>query len=323
MTLPTLSKTWNFDVNNTGGVNSSAMADGQLTLHGIKNAMKALPSPWTVISSCDKTTAENNTGVDLLDVSTKLYWAYSGSAHSWIVLEQAGVGAGFQVCFDLNQYSAYQWNAFVSPSAGFGSVNGGTNGTTLNRPTATDEINISGGGSWGPPNSAFILKWHLMQSTDGECNRLIICNKNTCGFWIFDKPRDPITAWTVPVIAGGYGTGGTANAADYTQWNTGSTHLFSRITDVVNFYMTGECIALNMWPKLITGPDDLNGEWPMLPIGLVCSVAPHRGKKGTVYDLWWGSTGVVNGSTYPDDGTRQFVQFDHLIFPWNGSLPLI
>ena len=47
--------------------------------------------------------------------------------------------------------------------------------------------------------------------------------------------------------------------------------------------------------------------------------APRR--LGSVYDLWYGSTAVGQGDTYPNDSTRQFVQFGHFIFPWNGTAP--
>ena len=322
MTLPSLSKTWQFDVNNTGGVNSSGTEDCQRTLFGIKESLKAFGSnPWTVWGSSNGATGfGNNDATDRWTDYTKLVWHTEGSEnHSWIVLKQAGIGAGFQLCLNLGNYDRSKMNIVMSPSAGFNS-----DGDLQNRPTAADEVVVSlTSDGWGPANSAFTLKWHLMQSTDGECTRLIICRSSAVyGVWILDKPRDPITPWTNPCIGGVYGNG-SGNTGKYAAWNDIATHMKARITGTMLLYLTSESVLNGMWPEIITVPDDLDGSWPMLPIGLACSVAPNRGRKGTVYDLWWGSTGVTNGTTYPDDGTHQFAQFDHLIFPWDGSLPLI
>jgi len=73
----------------------------------------------------------------------------------------------------------------------------------------------------------------------------------------------------------------------------------------------------------MTHQDDDTLEWPIMPIGLLSTTGMHRGRKGALYDIWWGSTAAGSGNTYPEDGSNQFVQFGHLIFPWNGSTPEI
>jgi hypothetical protein len=49
----------------------------------------------------------------------------------------------------------------------------------------------------------------------------------------------------------------------------------------------------------------------------------QRGRHGEIADLLFGPSSASHGDTYPDDGSRQLVQFGHLVFPWDGSTPSI
>ena len=57
-------------------------------------------------------------------------------------------------------------------------------------------------------------------------------------------------------------------------------------------------------------------------MGIVSTTAGSRGRLGTVFDLWYGSKAIGQGDTYPNDTSRQFAQFGHFVFPWNGSIPV-
>ncbi len=70
--------------------------------------------------------------------------------------------------------------------------------------------------------------------------------------------------------------------------------------------------------------NDFNSLSPMLPLGIFCvSGSGVRGRHGLVPDLYCGSTNIATGATYPGDGSKQFLQIDHFIIPWNGSVPLV
>jgi hypothetical protein len=114
MTLPTLDKTggaaWQFNVNQDVGGYGVEHEDCADLLYKIKQALTTFGSvPWTVWGSCDGAGGFGNN--DLNDrwtadsTYTKLKWAASG-AHSWIVLEQSGLG-GAQLCIDLLNANAY------------------------------------------------------------------------------------------------------------------------------------------------------------------------------------------------------------------------
>jgi hypothetical protein len=52
-----------------------------------------------------------------------------------------------------------------------------------------------------------------------------------------------------------------------------------------------------------------------------------RGRIGEIFDVWAGSWSNGNGDVFPDSGgpgtERQFVQLGYLLYPWNGSSPVV
>ena len=174
MTLPTIEKTWQFNVNrNVGALSSNTQVNKQLLLD-MKNMLIATSSlgtwtnaagatitptnPWTVRYSCNGTTAGTaGDGVDrwqsLSDMNPGQMTgvnSLTSAARSWIVLKNTTLdgGGNFQVLFDwlsdTNLGSTF-WGdygscvMYVSRTAGF------TGGTTTSRPTATDEVFLGSG----------------------------------------------------------------------------------------------------------------------------------------------------------------------------------
>jgi len=70
----------------------------------------------------------------------------------------------------------------------------------------------------------------------------------------------------------------------------------------------------------LTGANDIDSTYPIMPIGIYSRTAGNRGRHGFVYDLWWGLQNVADLETY--GGSALFAQFSDLIFPWNGSVPI-
>ena len=119
MALPALVRTWRFQVNNAMVPQGTITAMSQHTLFALKEALKgngawtdsagaaaASAGNWVVNGSCDGSGGAgsfgNNDAVDRWVAQGNLIWNNSGSNHSWIVLEQAGIAANFQICIDLN-----------------------------------------------------------------------------------------------------------------------------------------------------------------------------------------------------------------------------
>ena len=317
MTLPTNEKTWTFDVNNAGGVSSGGfLIDHQLTLYAIKTAMVALG--WTVVASSDSTAPGTGLG-DNWSASDKLIWNNPGSAHSWMVFQQAGIDANFQVCLDCASNAAYYLTVGISP--------GGYNndGTNTNRPTAADEYVVMSAAAWGVPSASFNSKVHVMVSDDGECTRILVCTNNgTTGLMFFDKPKNPVTGWATPWVSVAQGTINVGQEqATYNNFSDNAKVQGDPGGGLCSMYLTSEGYLAASGGEYLVFPDDQTGEWPMFPAGLICTTVGNRGRKGAMFDLWWGSTFQSTGDTYPAAGTYLYAQFGDLILPWDGSLPQV
>lgn len=319
MPVPSLAKTWQFNVNQAFVALGSALADNRriLRLH-IKDALVGMALlPWTVRYSCDSVTAGTaGDAVDRWDSDADLVWANAGSAHSWIVLRQTGVGATFELLISLENSSASgnTLTLVVSPSAAF------TGGTTTARPTATDEdVRLSSATWGGVASSDQNAKVHVMVSTDGQCSRVIVCTAGFAQtFWLFDKAQNPVTGWTAPSVAIALGASG-STVLTYANLNT-TASAGGRGVSNMTMFLSGEAANSSLIGVLQAFVNDLDSGHNMGPIGLLSATTSNRGRHGSLFDLWWGPQVVADGDTY---GTKTFVQFGDVIFPWDGSTPLL
>ena len=74
------------------------------------------------------------------------------------------------------------------------------------------------------------------------------------------------------------------------------------------------------------GMDELTGEWPMYPIGIVSTDVGYRGFWGRLKDIYVTPqhTTLIAGTTLPADGSRQWIHTGgDLVLPWDGSVPLV
>lgn len=328
MALPVLTKTWQFSVNNSTGLGAGTALDINRTwLRTMKDAMTSFASsPWTMQYSCNSTTAGTaGDGVDRLTTNANLVWANPGTAHSWMVLRQTGVATNLELMISCENASATGViiRMVVSPSAGF------TGGSTTLRPTATDELTLYSG-NWGTL-AVTAVRWHLMQSTDGQCTRMVAYTGGViAGSFLIEKPASPTTGWTNPSF--NYASGAAAAlAANTLGLPTAVGGLQARIgTTAALLAMSAESTISSTSPasfptNVLWGniANEVSGEWPMLPVGAICATAPVRGRHGSFQDLWTGSGGANTGDTYPAGSSNQFAQFGSLIFPWDGSAVLL
>jgi hypothetical protein len=331
MTLPVLAKTWQFNINQTIGLGTILLNRAAL-LFAIKSSMTGFASnPWTVAYSCDSSTAGTaGDGVDHWTTAANVVFGTSTAAHSWIVLKQTGIASNFQVLISASpeagsiSSSSYVISIYISPSAGF------TGGSTTTRPTATDEVTmltcgINGGPGFGgtTPGTA-ATRVQALQSTDGACTRFFLCKAGIVwGVLLFETVSPTIN--------------GTWSPAWYCRVNKSSASSFPVQNAAADFYSLGGAININSTPATagltaeglgtLFGPidttfgnlaNDVDGAWPMWPMGLVSATASARGRHGTMIDLWYGSAAVTDGDTY-DATSKQFAQFAGLIVPWDGS----
>lgn len=316
MPLPSLVKSYDYTkINQSHTASGTQLTDAQTVMLAFANSLLTLggSAAWTCPGS------SNGTGTGALDAVNRwasianLVWASAGSNHGWIVLKQSAIGAsgGLQMCIDLSNANSANFTIVFSANAGF------TGGTATARPTATDEKAYSL--SWFSGSVSTVL--HVWGSTDGTIVHACVFSANVC-VWNFhaSNPANAISGWSHASVFWSQGNGNCNLAsALYAAANASSVIGSS----VCAMFLTGEASNNVLLEATMSFADDDTSEWPFGPIGLYTATASHRGRKGTIVDLWWGSQTAANADNYPADNTRQFVQFGHLIFPWNGSVPLI
>lgn len=317
MALPTLSKTWQFNVNNQTTAQGSVLADCRKTLRAIKNAMIGFATnPWTVRYSCDSVTAGTaGDGVDRWSADTKLVWANAGTAHSWIVLRQTGIGTTYELLISCE-------NATPSNLTILTSISGFSGGSTTARPTATDELTVASSLQW-IAGSDVSNRWSVMQSTDGQCTRILVGYSGIFATLIvLDKPNNPTTGWTTPNFSALYSNGSGLTTVTTGIFSTGAPSARSRIGSVNgSVSLTIEGIGNNFATDTTIGniANEVDSSWDMWPLGIACITSGARGRHGSLFDLWAISTVRASGDMIPADGSNQFAVFGNFVLPWNGS----
>lgn len=315
MAVPSLTKTWQFNVNNLAAAQGTVGADARLLLYNFVTAMIGFGSnPWVVDYSCLSATAgTKGDGVNRWTSAGALVWAAAGTAHSWMVLKQTGIASTYEILFDCSSATTGTvMTIAVSFSAGF------TGGTNTTAPTATDQQNIINNGLWLTLGSDLGIRWSVMQSSDGACTRMFAFAGGTLlNGYIFDTPANTTTGWSNPSFTFAGATAAAFNAA--TLGGAASGYIRNGTTTGTSA-VTVEATMAGTLMTAATVPNDIDSNWPMLPIGIYSTTTNLRGRQGTFVDLWAGSSTVATGDTYPATGNN-FIQIGVLIFPWSGVAP--
>lgn len=336
MTLPSLDKTWQHDVNNFIAADATesgtqARADARGLLLGIKNALIGFSTqPWTVTSSSNGTTSGAS---DNWSTIADIVFATSDStAHSWIVLRQTGISTTFELLINCVHSTATNRGDAIEA---YVSRTGFTGGSTTARPTGSEEITLRLNQQWGSGTvngGARDYRYHCMQSDDGEVTYIVTHTSNApVGFWIMARPKSPISAWTNDYVASIYGENDGNDAPDLQDYYETDSNLRTYRAERANvtaedagmtrLFMTGRAFNNDHASQQHTVPNDITGEYPIYSIGLASNNSAFRGYMGRMYDLFWGLESLAEGDTYPSGGTRTFVQFGDMVFPWDGSVP--
>jgi hypothetical protein len=358
MALPTITRTWQFK-NNIAITAAGVMDTHRRVFWEIKNALTTFgTNPWVCVASATPTTCLRY-GVDSLGPpgpaydtwgatfdSSKIHFrrpdgynSYDGTnsgKHSWIVLRNTQLDTTYDMCIDL-------YTGFNDSTAGVirffrmmicRNYNLTGSGSITARPSAVSgwaEADLrngnqdSYGGLGGNTSWDANYRLHVHLSTDGLGTRIMLCAGHCLtGFYAFDRIVGAPAGLTNPVWAVGRG--------DYTLWisNTyGWLHdTPSQQYDVssgnglpgnwLRFYLTSEGFGGSAVAEAYSTWNEVSGKWPLSPCGIACDYGPLRGKLGYVKDLWWGSQNH-RFNTFPNDGTRQYAQMGHLVYPWDGG----
>lgn len=331
MGLPTLTRSWQFAVNQSFA--DGALANWRAILRAIKNQLIGAggltwtdgtgttitpAGNWTVIGSSDGTTA----GLDAVDrwaADANLVFANAGSAHSWIVLQQTGISATFQMLIALDSNGiGYTCTINVSHVAF-------TGGSTTANPTSASSTPVLASANWGAANGGTpTTRVHVMRTTDGTATRVVLCrNGHVQALWSLELMSD-LTSTVQGFVGFVVGNNATAPSAPL----PGLTELLG----TANWHCWGTAAVANFaavegWSAgtsvgQIGGVNSFTNEAPLCPIAIWSNTATQRGRYGALVDAWASIAANANGSTFPDTGTvKQFVQFGSVVLPWNRSTP--
>lgn len=319
MALPSLSKTWQYSVNNTITATGTYSDTCRNAIFSIKNALVSFGTlPWTVVSSSDG--ADTTAASDLWATSANIIGNTAGVNHSWIRLRQTGIASNFELLLDCTSAGLYAGTLVISPGAGFV-----TGGTATNRPTATDEIVLISDTNWliTPGSNDQDIITNIMQSTDGQCTRILACSQNVVTtFWFFDKPNLPSTGWTKPSVS--YAAVNATDTPVITNLSNATPALKAFGSTAFDITCTSEATNTTPLTTLLTSTNDFDSTLPLFSIGIVSTTASHRGRHGSIFDMWYTlASPTVSGDTMPNDATRTFAVFGDVVFPWNGTAPVL
>lgn len=326
MPLPTLEKTWQHSVNQTVTAQGTTLNTQRRSLRTIKNLMIGFATnPWTVRGSSNSTAAGMDS-VDRWSADSDLVGNTAGSAHSWIVLRQTGIGSTSEICIDLQSTANSLLVTVFQSNTGF------SGGSTTARPTAGDEIAISTtnshwGGTLGSADQNVIV--NVQQSTDGNCTRVFTFYQNFCtGFWIIDKPKAPRTGWSTPVISSIYSTGSVG--VDVPIIANYFVHLAGRLKGRFSGAFSSEMSSLGtssagaLLSQVINTVNAISGDLDFYDLYFYSLTASNVGTHGRFFDLWLGQVAPPNtADTYPSGGSKDFLQLGDFVVPWNGSTPVV
>ena len=325
MALPSVTKTYQYNVNNITLAGANDTENYRRLLLALKNALIGFGTlPWAVVGSCNATTGAMD-AVDRWVVYTDISWNTTGLAHSWFVLKNTGLGSNFQMLWSLLSTattSEQQMEIVISPSVGF------TGSSTTVRPTASDEIVIhTSSAAWigGFATTGFQTIHHVMKSTDGEVTRWIICNNGVMvGYFSIEKAQNPVTGWTVPVVVTSVVSASTTvKHASYANLNDLSTSTtgFLGATSIPLYWTAEGFIAATNGEQINAVVNEISSDWPLGAVGLVSTTIGKRGRHGMLFDVWWIPSGsLITGGTLPSDATRTMAVFGDIVLPWNGTV---
>lgn len=330
MGLPTKQKNWQIDANllyPSPEMDDLKSANPRYWL-AFKNALVGFASnAWQVDSACDSITAGNNDGVDRWSNVGDLVWASSGNPHSWIVLRQAALGNA-SLCIDLNDPTTthVDGSIIVSPSAGFGAANGGADGTTTARPTATDEDVLVSTATVVAQTSGTLsaAALHVWMSDDGTVTRAIVTRFNQIRvvFW-FEQPRNPISAWTTPLV---YAYRAEAGALNFNDFFTGAYWRFVHSGSFGDMAASLPGIAGNTTEEVNTDawaakfPYAFSNRSLMAPATYYSETLGLTGQWAMAMDAYTTPNLSANGYIIRDDqGSPAWVKMGKFWLPWSAA----
>jgi hypothetical protein len=277
-------------------------------------------TPWEVVGSCDGVSY----GLDGIDRWTTLtdivFTSLPGEARSWIVLKQPALYGGFYLLIECESpsFPAYKGLRICASATPF------IGGDTLCGPSSPTEVLLKFD-KWGFSDNQTTsdLVVHLVHRVDGRGFKLIITYQGLPqDFWMIDVPLRTVSGLANPWVGMAYYRENGA-CRHTTGWRIGSALKMGIGTEGFDASAVCEMLGATHPSDLHNlNPHSITNRWPLVPIS-VGSDGADLGIHAFLADLWWGGSGHPIGSTYVNsDAERVWAQFQHLVIPWDHSIPI-
>lgn len=254
---------------------------------------------------------------------------------SWIVWQTAS-GGEFLVIHRTNS-STLDWirsELYVSPEMGF------TGGSATVKPTATDQVlHVGNTTEWlGDSSVQNDTSYHNLwiDSTGQNFMWVHVSNNLASTAWFslvaVDTSEDAQIPWTGSHNVMACDRGIDSTILTFAQYNDNPQLSATIDQGGVNggpfsaaVYITCEMITNAMNGEHFDfEPDELTSprEYIFWPMGLASLTTGIRGRYGRIRDLFWGNsntfTGDIQGGTFPQDNSKQWIKIGNMIYPWDG-----
>jgi hypothetical protein len=341
MALPNLARVWQFQVNNVVASDANNTTQNRALMLALKQALIGAgswtdgdgfglggsPNGWTVVGSSDGS-ASSMDGTDRWLSGSNLVWASAGTAHSWIVLQSP---TGLQLLIDLVNVTITS-ATFIVSHTGFGTANGGTNGSSTTAPTALNSVTILSNTNWGGASTPAATVLHVQHSTTigGIAGtRAFMCrNGQAVSSLILENPvAEAVSGWAGQYYALAFGvlaaapSGRLLSEANVADRTAAAGRSFGAGAFAIGAVTEG--FPSGAGPDQLTAQNSFSGEFPLFPVRVASNVASNAGTHGLITDLWRGLRIQATGTTFPatPSATREFAVMDAFIIAWNKSLP--
>ena len=310
-------------------------------LFELKEALVALGGAgtiWTSIASCDGVSVLNidpeEPIQDLwLDKDDVIY----GATHAWCILENSTTGG--QLLIDRTNLDN-KLNCKYSPGGLF------TNdGTTTVAPTATDAATLVSS-AINFHNQAYIgCVLHVMCSADHKTTRFYFYERGLASYnvggWmglieeVVDTPSQWISTFKTMILYHNitpvwnyipFQQSPYLDHLDGMNWN-----VYLETSEPYAGWIATRCAAFcygslgTTQGSIITFINDslgVQGGYPVSPIWLYSDNSGiHGGWYGRLRDIYFGQYIHKSLTTYPGDGSKDWIKFGALVVPWDGSRP--
>lgn len=341
MALPTLDKTWQHDLNNFFAADNTPAGNAFITrqeiiFQVIQSLTGFASSPWTHVASSDSVTTSTVSNL-ILSRANVVWGVGGGSNRSWIVLRQTGLSSNFEILLDFQETSGENGSRFffsVAPD-GFD-----LSGISISNPPSTSlgqhgvvssETQYGGG-----ENSSTILDTvvNVQMSDDGEVTRINVRRNNIpAAAWRIEAIKNSAANMSMPVVwtpLFAVQDSPLTPALTVARFYIGANLNFLQMINGIPYLATEvhqsmDQVGTNSLSETMIGTNAFDGDEELYEAGLVSLDNATEGVMGDVYDLWWvPDTGSGNDADlYPADGSRQFMRFEHMVLPWDGSVPVL